>query len=182
MLIDDSEILEKFSRESGRNEAFALLIKKYQEKIYWHCRRMVIDHDDADDLVQEVFIKVWKNLDGFRQDSQLYSWIYRIASNECLQFLQKKKKRNHSSIDELSDQVSNNLAAADELNGEQIQLKLHRAIASLPEKQKLVFHMKYFDEMKYEEISAVLGTSVGALKASFHLAVKKIEDYLEHHD
>ncbi|MFM6975875.1 MAG: RNA polymerase sigma factor [Sphingobacteriaceae bacterium] len=182
MLIDDSEILEKFSRESGRKEAFGLLIKKYQEKVYWHCRRMVIDHDDADDLVQETFIKVWNNLDRFRQDAQLYSWIYRIASNECLQFLQKKKKRNHSSIDDLSEQISNNLAAADELNGEQIQLKLQQAIATLPEKQRLVFHMKYFEEMKYEEISTVLGTSVGALKASFHLAVKKIEEYLSDHD
>lgn len=182
MLIDDSEILAKFSQEQTRTEAFGLLLKKYQERIYWHCRRMVIHHDDADDLVQEIFIKVWKNLDRFRQDAQLYSWLYRIASNECLQFLQKQKKRNHITIDDLNDQVSNNLIADDALNGDQIQLKLIQAIATLPEKQKLVFEMKYFEEMKYEEISNVLGTSVGALKASFHLAVKKIEEHLIRHD
>ncbi len=178
MLISDSEILEKFSKESSRNDAFGLLLQKYQQKIYWLCRRMVIDHDDADDLVQEVFIKVWKNLDGFRQDAQLYSWIYRIASNECLQFLEKKKKRNQTSLDDLENSLYDNLSSSDYLNGEQIQRKLYEAMETLPAKQKLIFQLKYFEELKYEEISAALGTSVGALKASFHLAVKKIEDYL----
>ncbi len=178
MLISDSEILEKFAKESSRNEAFGLLLQKYQQKIYWLCRRMVIDHDDADDLVQEVFIKVWKNLDGFRLDAQLYSWIYRIASNECLQFLEKKKKRNHSSIDDFGDTLADNLSSSDYLNGEQIQRRLYEAMETLPAKQKLIFQLKYFEELKYEEISVALGTSVGALKASFHLAVKKIEDYL----
>ncbi len=178
MLISDSEILEKFSKESSRNDAFGLLLHKYQQKIYWLCRRMVIDHDDADDLVQEVFIKVWKNLDGFRRDAQLYSWIYRIASNECLQFLEKKKKRNHSSLDDFGESLAENFSSTDYLNGDQIQRKLYEAMETLPAKQKLIFQLKYFEELKYEEISAALGTSVGALKASFHLAVKKIEDYL----
>ena len=175
MLIHDSEILEKFSIASSRNEAFGLLLQKYQQKMYWLCRLMVIDHDDADELVQEVFIKVWKSLAGFRNAAQLYSWIYRIASNECLQFLKKKKKRNHTSID---DMLAENLSSTDFLNGDQIQRKLYEAIETLPAKQKLIFQMKYFEELKYEDISAALGTSVGALKASFHLAVKKIEEYL----
>ncbi len=182
MLIDDSEILDKFSRESSRKEAFGLLLQKYQQKIYWHIRRMVLNHDDADDLVQEVFIKVWKNLDRFRQDAQLYSWLYRIASNECLQFLQKQKKRNTTSFDELKTEQADTFGATDGFNGDQIQMKLYRAIETLPEKQKLVFQMKYFEELKYEEISAVLGTSVGALKASFHLAAKKIEAHIINHD
>lgn len=178
MLIDDSEILDKFAHENSRNEAFGLLLQKYQQKIYWHIRRMVLNHDDADDLVQEVFIKVWKNLDRFRQDAQLYSWIYRIASNECLQFLQKQKKRNTTSFDELTAKQADTFGASDSFNGDQIQAKLYQAIETLPEKQKLIFQMKYFEELKYEEISAVLGTSVGALKASFHLAAKKIEAHL----
>lgn len=178
MLINDSEILEKFAQERSRNEAFGLLLQKYQQKIYWLCRRMVIDHDDADDLVQEVFIKVWKNLDGFRQDAQLYSWIYRIASNECLQFLEKKKKRNQTSINDFGETLADNLYSSDFLNGDQIQRKLYEAMETLPAKQKLIFQLKYFEELKYEEISATLGTSVGALKASFHLAVKKIEAHL----
>ncbi|MEY3678416.1 MAG: hypothetical protein RI924_557 [Bacteroidota bacterium] len=178
MLINDSEILEKFAQERSRNEAFGLLLQKYQQKIYWLCRRMVIDHDDADDLVQEVFIKVWKNLDGFRRDAQLYSWIYRIASNECLQFLEKKKKRNHTSLHDVGDTLADNLSSSDFLSGDQIQRKLYAAMETLPAKQKLIFQLKYFEELKYEEISATLGTSVGALKASFHLAVKKIEAHL----
>jgi len=182
MGIADSEILEKFSRESTKNEAFGLLIQKYQEKIYWLCRRMVINHDDADDLVQEVFIKVWKNLDGFRADAQLYSWIYRIASNECLQFLKKQKQRNQTSLDDANHHLADQYGSLDVLNGDQIQAKLYSAIATLPEKQKLIFQMKYFDELKYEEISTILGTSVGGLKASFHLAVKKIEEHLKNND
>ena len=182
MGIADSEILEKFSRESTKNEAFGLLIQKYQEKIYWLCRRMVINHDDADDLVQEVFIKVWKNLDGFRADAQLYSWMYRIASNECLQFIKKQKQRNQTSLDAESNHLADQYGSLDGLNGDQIQAKLYSAIATLPEKQKLIFQLKYFDEMKYEEISTILGTSVGGLKASFHLAVKKIEEHLKNND
>lgn len=173
--VEDEEILEKFSVEKTRNEAFNLLINKYQEKIYWHVRRLVVDHDDADDLVQEVFIKVWKNLSKFRNDAKLYTWIYRIATNESITFLNKKKQQNNTPLDEVSEELSESLVASSYFNGDKIQMKLQQALLTLPEKQRLIFNMKYYDDLKYEEISEILGTSVGALKASFHIAVKKIE-------
>jgi len=176
--VDDAEILRKFQDEKTRNEAFNLLLKKYQQKLYWHIRRMVIDHDDADDLIQDTFVKVWKNLPGFRSDAQLYTWMYRIATNECITFLNKKKQKNNIPLDDVSYELADTLADSSYFNGDQAQLKLQQAILTLPEKQRLVFNMKYFDDMKYEEMSEVLGTSVGALKASFHLAVKKIESFL----
>lgn len=179
--IEDAEILQKFSVERTRNEAFNLLLNKYQQKIYWHIRRLVVDHDDADDLVQETFIKVWKNLENFRSDSQLYTWLYRIATNECITFLNRKKLKNNISLDDSPD-LSNSLAEGSYFNGDKAQLKLQQALLTLPEKQRLVFNMKYFDDLKYEEISQILGTSVGALKASFHLAVKKIEQFLTSRD
>src|SRR6476661_3760891 len=178
--VEDSEILAKFQNERTRNEAFNLLLKKYQQKIYWHVRRMVIDHDDTDDIVQDVFVKVWKNLENFRQDAQLYTWLYRIATNESITFLNNKKKKNNVSMDDVSYEMES-LSTGNNFTGDQIQMKLQQALLTLPEKQRLVFNMKYFDELKYEEISAILGTSVGALKASFHLAVKKIEEYLLKH-
>lgn len=180
--VEDAEILEKFSVERTRQEAFSLLLNKYQQKIYWHIRRMVINHDDTDDLVQDVFVKVWKNLGNFRSDSQLYTWIYRIATNESITFLNKQKRQNNTPLDEVSSEVVESLIEPSYFNGTEIQLKLHRAIQTLPEKQKLIFNMKYFDDMKYEEISEVLCTSVGALKASFHIAVKKIETFMLNED
>ncbi|MBD1366854.1 sigma-70 family RNA polymerase sigma factor [Mucilaginibacter sp. ZT4R22] len=179
---EDEEILSKFRDEKTRNEAFNMLLKKYQQKIYWHVRRMVIDHDDADDLVQDVFIKVWKNLPGFRNDAQLYTWMYRIATNECITFLNKKKQKNNISLDDVDYELADTLSSSDQFTGDQIQRKLQEAILTLPDKQRLVFNMKYFDDMKYEEMSDVLGTSVGALKASFHLAVKKIEAFVTNTD
>jgi len=176
--VGDAEILSKFQNEKTRNEAFSILLKKYQQKVYWHVRRIVIDHDDADDLVQDVFIKVWKNLAGFRNDAQLYTWIYRIATNESITFLNKKKQKNNVSLDDVAYELADTLADSAYFNGDHAQRKLQEALLTLPEKQRLVFNMKYFDDMKYEEISQVLGTSVGALKASFHLAVKKIEAFL----
>jgi len=180
--VSDTEILSKFQDERTRNEAFNLLLKKYQQKIYWHVRRMVIDHDDADDLVQDIFVKIWKNLPGFRSDAQLYTWMYRIATNECITFLNKKKQKNNISLDDVSYELADTLADSSYLSGDKIQLKLQRALLTLPDKQRLVFNMKYYDDMKYDEMSEVLGTSVGALKASFHLAVKKIEAYLLSND
>jgi RNA polymerase sigma factor (sigma-70 family) len=180
--VSDTEILSKFQDERTRNEAFNLLLKKYQQKIYWHVRRMVIDHDDADDLVQDIFVKIWKNLPGFRSDAQLYTWMYRIATNECITFLNKKKQKNNIPLDDVSYELADTLADSTYLSGDKIQLKLQSALLTLPDKQRLVFNMKYYDDMKYEEMSEVLGTSVGALKASFHLAVKKIEAYLLSHD
>jgi RNA polymerase sigma-70 factor (ECF subfamily) len=140
---------------------------------------MVFDHDDANDLVQETFIKVWKNLDQFRADSKLYTWIYRIATNETLSFINKKKRKFLFPIVDYTKQLAKNLEDDNYFTGDEIQKKLHNAILTLPAKQRLVFNMKYFDELKYEEISEVLGTSVGALKASYHIAVKKIEQYVK---
>jgi len=181
--MDDALIIAKFAEEGTREEAFRLLLKKYQQKIYWHVRRMVIDHDDADDVVQDIFVKVWKNLGNFREDSQLYTWLYRIATNECITFLNKKKQKQNVSLDDdTTAYLAETLADGNYFNGDKAQMKLQQALLTLPEKQKLVFNMKYFEDMKYEEISNVLGTSVGALKASYHLAVKKIEAFLNNHD
>jgi RNA polymerase sigma factor (sigma-70 family) len=175
----DKELLEKFADEATRNYAFNLLVKKYQEKLYWHVRRMVVDHDDADDLVQDIFVKVWKSLEGFREDAKLYTWMYRIATNECITFLNKKKKRIFVPLVDVEAQLSKKMEHDPLFDGDKIQLKLQQAILTLPEKQRVVFHLKYYDEMKYEDMSEVLGTSVGALKASYHHAVKKIEDYMK---
>ncbi|HMI04521.1 MAG TPA: sigma-70 family RNA polymerase sigma factor [Pedobacter sp.] len=180
--VEDSEILEKFSNIKTRDEAFNLLLNKYQQKIYWHIRRLVIDHDDTDDLVQDVFIKVWKNLENFRSDSQLYTWIYRIATNESITFLNKQKQRNNTPLDEVSGELEETLVASSYFDGDKIQMKLQRALLTLPEKQRLIFNMKYFDDLKYEEIAAITGTSVGALKASFHIAVKKVETFMLNED
>ncbi|MCL7989121.1 sigma-70 family RNA polymerase sigma factor [Sphingobacterium sp. lm-10] len=181
--MEDALIIAKFANESTREEAFNLLLKKYQQKIYWHVRRMVIDHDDADDVVQDVFVKVWRNLEKFREDSQLYTWLYRIATNECITFLNKKKQKQHVSLDEEdSSYLSSTLTASSYFNGDAAQMKLQQALLKLPEKQRLVFNMKYFEDLKYEEISEIVGTSVGALKASYHLAVKKIELFFRSND
>jgi RNA polymerase sigma factor (sigma-70 family) len=183
MQVEDSEILEKFAQENTRDEAFRLLLTKYQQKIYWHIRRMVIDHDDTDDLVQDVFIKVWKSLANFRSDSQLFTWLYRIATNESITFLNRKKMRNSVSLDDSTgNDLIETLAESPYFDGDEAQMKLQKALLTLPEKQRLVFNMKYFDDLKYEEISEILGTSVGALKASFHIAVKKIEHILLNSD
>ncbi|WP_449406388.1 RNA polymerase sigma factor [Pedobacter aquae] len=176
--MEDSEILEKFNNPQTQELGFKLLLNKYQQKIYWHIRRIVIEHEDADDVVQDVFIKVWKNLASFRQDSQLYTWLYRIATNESITFLNKKKTKFNSSFEELSEKLSESLNDDNYFTGDQIQKKLQKALLILPEKQRLVFNMKYYDDLKFQEISDILGTSVGALKASYHLAVKKIEQFL----
>lgn len=178
---DDKELLELFRQESTRSMAFHQLVKKYQKRVYWHTRKMVIDHDDADDLTQEVFIKVWHHLDDFREDARLFTWIYRIATNECLNFLKKKRTRFFLPLHDVEHELEAKLNETHLVSGDEIQLKLQKALLKLPEKQRLVFNMKYFDDMKYEDISEVLGTSVGALKASYHLAVKKIEDYMGSH-
>jgi len=162
-----------------RNYGFNLLVRKYQKQTYMQVRRMVLDHDDANDLVQETFLKVLKNLSQFREESKLFTWIYRISTNETLSFLNKKKRKFMLPIFDYTNQLSKNLEDDNFFTGDEIQKKLQKAILRLPAKQKLVFNMKYFDELKYEEISEVLGTSVGALKASYHIAVKKIEQFLK---
>jgi len=175
----DKELLEMFKESDYRNFAFKQIIKKYQERLYWHIRKIVISHEDSDDILQNTFIKVWRGLDQFREDSKLYTWLYRIATNESLTFLKQKKKRQYIPFVDVEHQLMNVLESDEYFSGDQIQLKLQKAILTLPEKQRLVFNMKYFDEMKYEDMSRVLDTSVGALKASFHHAVKKIEKYLK---
>ncbi|MEJ8755885.1 sigma-70 family RNA polymerase sigma factor [Pontibacter sp. H259] len=177
--MEDKEILEKFANPDSRNLAFNQLVRKYQQKVYWHIRKMVIEHEDADDLTQEVFLKVWKNLENFRQDAQLYTWLYRIATNECLTFLSSKKRKFFLPINDVATELAEKIDSSTDISGDEIQLKLQKALLKLPDKQRLVFNMKYYDELKYEEISEILGTSVGALKASYHLAVKKIEEFLK---
>ena len=174
----DKELLVMFKEESSKNFAFNLIIKKYQKKLYSIIRRMVISHDDTDDVLQNTFIKMWHHLDGFKEDSQLYTWLYRIATNESLTFLKKKRTKFFIPMVDVEYKLSQSLESDQYFKGDEIQLRLQKAILKLPEKQRLVFNMKYFEEMKYEDISEILGTSVGALKASYHIAVKKIEEYV----
>jgi len=176
--LEDHEILLKFQNPASRNLAFNQLVRKYQQKVYWHVRKMVIDHDDADDLTQDVFVKVWKHLENFRQDAQLFTWIYRIATNECLGFLQSKRRKFFLPINDVGAELAAKLEADPAVAGDVIELKLQRAILRLPDKQRLVFNLRYYDEMPYEQMAEVTGTSVGALKASYHHAVRKIEDYV----
>jgi len=177
MQLSDEEIVAQIKSGKDSNQAFRALIEKYQERLYWHIRRMIIDHDDTDDVLQNVFVKTWKGLANFREDSNLYTWLYRIATNESITFINKKKKENNISIDDESYHL--HAGQADYLMGcDEIQEKLEKALLTLPEKQRAVFHMKYYENMKYTQMSEVVGTSVGALKASYHIAVKKIEHYL----
>ncbi len=176
--MEEAFIIEKIKDEATRHYGFNLLVKTYQERVYWHVRKMVIDHDDANDLTQDIFVKVWSNLTKFRGDSSLFTWVYRIATNECLNFLQKKKRRFMLPIADVSKELESKIDSGDMITGEEIQIKLQKALIKLPDKQRVVFNMKYFDEMKFDEISEITGTSVGALKASYHHAVKKIELFL----
>ncbi|GCC49918.1 RNA polymerase sigma factor [Chryseotalea sanaruensis] len=176
--MEDRELLIKIRQPETRNYGFNMLVRTYQQRVYTHVRKMVIDHDDADDITQEIFIKIHKHIDGFREDAQLFTWIYRIATNECLTFLQKKKRRFFLPIGDLAGELSAKLDANPGLSGDEIQLKLQKALLQLPDKQRLVFNMKYFEDLTYEQIADITKTSVGALKASYHYAVKKIEELI----
>jgi RNA polymerase sigma factor (sigma-70 family) len=176
--LEDKELLLKIRNPDTRSYGFNLLVREYQKRVYWHIRKMVIDHDDADDLTKEVFIKIHKYIGNFREDSQLYTWIYRIATNECLSFLERKKRRFFLPIGDVAAELTGKLDQSEHITGDEIQIKLQKALLKLPDKQRLVFNMKYFDDMSYEEISEITNTTVGALKASYHHAVKKIEDFL----
>lgn len=178
-LLEDQELLLKIRNPETRNYGFNMLVRAYQKRVYWLVRKMVIDHDDANDLTQEVFIKVHKAIGNFREDAQLFTWIYRIATNECLSYLSKKRKRFFLPLEDVSKELAGKLDNSSLVSGDEIQKKLQLAILKLPDKQRLVFNMKYFEDMTYEDMSEVTNTSVGALKASFHHAVKKIEEYLE---
>ncbi|CAN5200709.1 RNA polymerase sigma factor [soil metagenome] len=175
---NDQELLESFKDPSTKEQAYTKIIKKYQERLYWHIRRMVVDHEDANDVLQNMFIKVWKGLENFREDSQLYTWLYRIATNECLTFLAKKKKRQAISLSDMDNGLSNKLKSDSNFDANKLEWKLQLGIQKLPEKQRIVFTLRYYDEMPYEEMSRVLDTSEGALKASYHHAAKKIEDFI----
>jgi len=178
-LIEEADLVSQVKDPNTQAKAFEVLVNTYKERLYWHIRRMVLNHDDADDVLQNTFIKVFRNIEGFKGDSKLYSWMYRIATNEALSFLKTKSRKLGVNNEELHERMANNLQADVYFEGDEIQLKLQQAIATLPEKQKLVFTMKYFEELKYEEISEILETSVGGLKASYHLAVKKLEAFLK---
>ncbi|HUB62313.1 MAG TPA: sigma-70 family RNA polymerase sigma factor [Puia sp.] len=181
MTIQDTELLLQFRDPATREKAFTAIIKKYQEKLYWHIRRMVVEHEDANDVLQNVFIRVWNGLENFREDSQLYTWLYRIATNECLSYLEQQKRKSSASLDEMESGLSNKVIADKYFDPNKLEWKLQLAIQQLPEKQRVVFTLRYYDEMPYEEMSRVLDTSEGALKASYHHAVKKIEDYILNH-
>ena len=178
-MIAEETLIENLKQKDTRARAFEVLINTYKERLYWHIRRIVLNHDDTDDVLQNTFIKIFRNIDKFKGGSKLYSWMYRIATNEALTFLKAKSKKLGVSNDELQERMVANLQADVYFEGDEIQLKLQKAIALLPEKQKLVFNMKYFEELKYDEISEILETSIGGLKASYHLAVKKIEASLK---
>ena len=176
----NEELLLVELRTPGKERAgFAKLVSEYSEKLYWQIRKMVLSHDDANDILQDVFIKAWTNLENFRGDAKLTTWLYRIAINESITFLNKKRNQNSISIDDEDSLLFNSLSSDDYFDGDEAQLLLQKAIHELPEKQRIVFKMKYFEEMKYEDMSDILGTSVGALKASYHHAVKKIEKSLD---
>ena len=175
----DQDIIEKILNPNTKNYGFNILMETYKEKVYWIIRRMVIDHDESNDISQDVFIKVWNNISKFNGDSKLYTWIFRIATNEALTHLRKKKRRYFIPIIDVENELASCLESDSYYSGDEIQIKLQKAILKLPEKQRLVFNMKYFEEMKYKDISEVLDISVGGLKAQYHHAVKKIEHLLK---
>ncbi len=177
-MLEESVLIEQLKNAQTQDSAFRRLMTQYKERLYWHIRKIVISHDDADDVLQNTFIKVYRNIDKFNAESKLFSWMYRIATNESITFINKRAKSQNADISEMQYKLTESLEADVHYDGDEMQLKLQKAIAQLPQKQQLVFNMKYFDDMKYQEISDVLETSVGALKASYHHAVKKIEHIL----
>ena len=175
---EEKEFIQQLLDSKTQNSAFQKLMRDYQRPLYYHIRSIVLNHDDADDVLQNTFIKVFRYLKDFKGDSKLFSWMYRIATNEAITFRNQKARRNNISNEALQNKIVDNLKADVYFDGTEIQIKLQKAVAKLPEKQQLVFKMKYFQELKYEEIASILGTSVGALKASYHHAVKKIEEFV----
>ena len=179
---NEQEVLKLLQDESTQRKGFEMIVAQYSEQLYWQIRRMVLSHDDANDLLQNAFVKAWMNIDYFRAEAKLSTWLYRIALNECITFLNKQRAANTVSIDDPEAVLVQKLESDPYFSGDDAQLLLQKALLALPEKQRMVFNMKYFQEMKYEEMSEIFGTSVGALKASYHHAVKKIEKFLEEID
>jgi len=178
---DDKLLLEQFKKPETKEQAYTAIVRKYQEKLYWHIRRMVVDHDDANDVLQNTFIRVWNGLANFREDAKLYTWLYRIATNECLSFLEQQKRKSALPLDSGDENLSNKIRADKYFDAGKLEWKLQLAIQQLPEKQRVVFMLRYYEEMPYEEMSRVLETSEGSLKASYHHAVRKIEDFILNH-
>lgn len=174
----ENKLIERLHNSKTQQAAFSELVKEYSESLYWQIRKIVLSHDDANDVLQNTFIKVWTNIDNFRGDSKLSTWLYRIAINEAITFLNKQRASNNISMDDADTFLLSRLESDDYFDGDEAQVQLQKAILTLPEKQRIVFNMRYFDEMKYEDMSDILETSVGALKASYHHAVKKIEEFL----
>ncbi|MFT7331169.1 MAG: RNA polymerase sigma factor (sigma-70 family) [Roseivirga sp.] len=180
-MIDEQALVQELKDKTTQEQAFRILMSQYKERLYWHVRKIVISHDDADDVLQNTFIKVYRSIDKFNSESKIYSWMYRIATNEAITFINKKAKEKKVDISEYNLNMIHTLQEDSLYDGNEIQLVLQQAIATLPKKQQLVFNMKYFDEIKYSDMSEMLETSVGALKASYFHAVKKIEKIIKSH-
>ena len=178
VMINEEQLLEEIRNPNTAKTGFEKLVAEYSERLYWQIRKMVLSHDDANDILQDTFIKAWTNIDNFRAESKLSTWLYRIAINESITFLNKKRNQNNISMDEEDSFLLNTLESDSYFDGDEAQKLLQKAILTLPDKQRLVFQLKYFEEMKYDDMSDILGTSVGALKASYHHATKKIEKFL----
>ncbi len=177
-MVNESEFIARLQDPKSKENAFRELLQLYKERLYWHIRKIVLNHADADDVLQNTFIKIYRSIDKFKGESKLFSWMYRIATNESITLINKNAKRLQITNEEYQDRAINNLTADVYFEGDAIQLQLQKAIATLPEKQQLVFNMRYFDELKYKDIAEILETSEGALKASYHIAAKKIEAFL----
>ena len=179
--MSDEQLLDLLRKSETRRYGFDLLVRQYQKRIYRHVRHLVISHDDTDDIVQNVFLKAWNNLSTFREEARLYTWLYRIATNEALSHLKSKRLKMFLSFNGMEKQMEQALLDDNYFSGDEIALKLQQAILKLPAKQRLVFNMRYYNELSYDEMSVILGTSAGALKASYHFAAKKIEEYVTSH-
>ncbi|MDC8003618.1 RNA polymerase sigma factor [Aureisphaera galaxeae] len=179
MLIEEQSLVSALQSPSQKEEAFRVLVSQYKERLYWHIRKIVIDHDDTDDVLQNTFIKIFRSIDNFKAESKLYTWMYRIATNESITFINKKAKRAQISSEEIKEEMISRLESDVYFEGNEAQLKLQKAIATLPQKQQLIFNMKYFEDHTYEQLSEILETSVGGLKSSYHIAVKKITAYIK---
>ncbi len=175
---EEQQLLAELRDPDTKSRAFDDLVRRYQQRLYHHVRRLVIDHDDADDVLQNTFLKAWRHIDSFRADSQLHTWLYRIATNESLSFLQSKNKRAHSDVADIQDDLRHSLTNSPHIQADTIEMKLQQAILTLPDRQRTVFHLRYYDEMPYEDMSQILEVTTGSLKASYHHAVKKIEAFL----
>lgn len=178
-MVEEQSLVSALHSNDEKERAFKILVTEYKERLYWHIRKIVMDHDDTDDVLQNTFIKIFRNIHSFKADSKLYTWMYRIATNEAITFINKRAKRANISSKEVQETILSRLETDVYFEGDHIQLQLQKAIATLPQKQRLIFNMKYFEEHTFEQLSEILETSVGGLKSSYHIAVKKIKAYLQ---